>query len=95
MRQRQIVLESRTDQRRNGSGPMSGIHDIAAVPQLRTKLNNRAHQRAMHELRDRHRAEFDHLLEKHRSELGIHRDHIDFPAALEAFYDVHPRRRAS
>jgi hypothetical protein len=82
------VLDSRSNKRHNYSEPP----DVAAVPQLRTKLNNRAHQRAMHELRNVHRAEFEHLLEKHRLEIGLHPDHIDLPVALEAFYDVHPRR---
>lgn len=66
---------------------------MAAVPQLRTKLNERAHQRAMHELRDRHRDEYDHILERHRQEMGVYPDGIDLALALPAFYDRHPRRR--
>jgi hypothetical protein len=69
--------------------------DGAEIPQLRTKLNERAHQRAMHELREIHRAEFDHLLQKHREEMGVYPDCLDMAVAIAAFrYDRRRRRVA-
>jgi len=44
---------------------------------LVNRLAIRAYHRAMHDLRERHRAEFDHLLEERRAEAGLYRDGRD------------------
>lgn len=68
------------------------MRDRARIRTLRERLGNRAHQRAMHELRDRHRGEFEHLLELHRAEVGLYPDRIDLEVAEAAWRDRRPRR---
>lgn len=70
------------------------MSDAAVIPGLRTKLNNRAHQRAQHDLRDRHYDEYEHLVQQHRARMGLGEGRgeiVDLELALEAFGERRPR----
>jgi hypothetical protein len=52
--------------------------------ETKTRLAVRAYHRALRELRDRHRAEFDHIHSRKREEVGLYRDGVDVEVASAA-----------
>jgi hypothetical protein len=57
------------------------------------RLAIRAYHRALRELRDRHRAEFDHIYSRKREEVGLYPDGVDVGVASEALEESETLKR--